>query len=98
GEKVHVKGIARVTKLGEPLDVPNTSKKVAVEVEGPQGKTVMTADAKLSPFGGFWFDLDLPADARLGDYYIRAKLESGTFTRSFSVEEYRPATFEVGGK
>jgi uncharacterized protein YfaS (alpha-2-macroglobulin family) len=98
GDKVHVKGIARVTTLGAPLDVPGTGKKVTVEVEGPQGKTTMTAEAKLSAFGGFWFDLDLPADARLGDYYIRAKLEHGTFTRSFSVEEYRPATFEVSGK
>jgi alpha-2-macroglobulin len=98
GEKVHVKGIARVTKLGEPLTVPSASRKVKVEVDGPQGKSVMDTEAKLSAFGGFWFDLDLPADARLGDYTIRAELESGTFTRTFSVEEYRPATFEVTGK
>ena len=98
GEKVHVKGIARVTSLGAPLDVPGAGKKVTVEVEGPQGKTIATTEAKLSAFGGFWFDVDLPADARLGDYQIRAKLEHGTFTRSFSVEEYRPATFEVSGK
>jgi alpha-2-macroglobulin len=98
GEKVHVKGIARETSLGAPLAVPATNKKVTVEVEGPQGKTIATTEAKLSAFGGFWFDVDLPADARLGDYYIRAKLEHGTFTRSFSVEEYRPATFEVSGK
>jgi alpha-2-macroglobulin len=98
GDKVHVKGLARVTKLGEPLAVPNTGKKVAVEVEGPQGKTLMTTDAKLSAFGGFWFDVDLPGDARLGDYTIRAKLEHGTFTRTFSVEEFRAATYEVSGK
>ena len=98
GDKVHVKGLARVTKLGEPLQLPGTGKKVAVEVEGPQGKTFVTTDAKLSAFGGFWFDIDLPADARLGDYTINAKLEHGTFTRSFTVEEYRPATFEVSGK
>ncbi|HUS30781.1 MAG TPA: MG2 domain-containing protein, partial [Kofleriaceae bacterium] len=98
GDKVHVKGLARVTKLGEPLAVPNTGKKVAVEVEGPQGKSIMTTDAKLSAFGGFWFDIDLPGDARLGDYTIRAKLEHGTFTRTFSVEEFRAATFEVNGK
>ena len=97
GEKVHVKGLARVTKLGEPLEVP-TDKKVVVEVNGPQGKQFAKTEAKLSPFGGFWFDLDLPADARLGDYYIKATLPHGTFTREFSVEEYRPATFEVTGK
>jgi alpha-2-macroglobulin len=98
GDKVHVKGLARVTKLGEPLALPGTSKKVAVEVDGPQGKSFLTTDAKLSAFGGFWFDIDLPGDARLGDYNITATLEHGTFTRSFTVEDFRPATFEVTGK
>ncbi len=87
-----------MTKLGEPLVAPGAGKKVAVEVDGPQGKTFAETEARLSAFGGFWFDLDLPADARLGDYVIRAKLEHGTFTREFTVEEYRPATFEVTGK
>ena len=62
---------------------------------GPQGKTFVTTEATLSAFGGFWFDVDLPGDARLGDYTITATLEHGTFTRSFTVEDYRPATFEV---
>ncbi|MBA3502168.1 MAG: hypothetical protein H0T65_17520, partial [Deltaproteobacteria bacterium] len=98
GEKVHVKGLARVTKLGEPLAAPPAGKKVKIEVSGPQGKTFTSTEAKLSEYGGFWFDLDLPGDARLGDYHIRATLESGTFSRSFTVEAYRPATFEVSGK
>ncbi|HET9987518.1 MAG TPA: MG2 domain-containing protein, partial [Kofleriaceae bacterium] len=97
GDKVHVKGIARVTKLGEPLALPAQGKKVAVEVNGPQGKSFFTTDAKLSAFGGFWFDIDLPGDARLGDYTVTATLEHGSFTRSFTVEDYRPATFEVTG-
>ncbi|MDB4963561.1 MAG: alpha-2-macroglobulin domain protein [Myxococcales bacterium] len=98
GDKVHVKGLARVSMLGAPLSVPTDGTKVKVEVEGPQGKTFTEAQARLSAFGGFWFDFDLPADARLGDYVIRATLPHGTFTREFSVEEYRPATFEVSGK
>lgn len=98
GEKVHVKGLARVTKLGEALASPGAGTKVKVEVEGPQGKTFAQTEARLSAFGGFWFDLDLPEDARLGDYRIRAQLPYGTFTRTFTVEAYRPATFEVTGK
>ncbi len=98
GEKIHVKGLARVTKLGSPLAPPGAGKRVAVAVEGPQGKTVLEAEAKLTAYGGFWFDLDLPGDARLGDYTIRATMEHGTFTRSFSVEEFRASTFEVSGK
>jgi len=101
GEKVHVKGLARTTKLGEPLDVPGegqAGKKVKVTVDDPRGKTLVETEAKLSAFGGFWFDVDLPGDARLGDYVIHARLDSGTFTRDFVVEAYRPATYEVTGK
>jgi len=98
GEKVHVKGLARTTKLGEPLDVPGAGKKVKVTVDDPRGKTLVETDARLSAFGGFWFDVDLPGDARLGDYVIHARLDSGTFTRSFVVEAYRPATYEVTGR
>ncbi|MGE3766331.1 MAG: alpha-2-macroglobulin, partial [Kofleriaceae bacterium] len=99
GEKVHIKGIARVSKLGEPLTTPTAGAKVDVEITGPQGKQFTEATAKLSAFGGFWLDVDMPADARLGDYTIRAKVgDLGTFTREFSVEEYRAATFEVTGK
>ncbi|HSR97571.1 MAG TPA: MG2 domain-containing protein [Kofleriaceae bacterium] len=98
GEKVHVKGLARATRLGQPLDVPGEGKLVKVTVDGPNGKTLIETEAKLSAFGGFWFDIDLPGDARLGDYAIRARLDSGTFTRDFAVEEYRAATYEVTGK
>lgn len=98
GEKVHVKGLARLARLGESLSTPGAGKKVAITVEGPQGGTFVETEAKLSAYGGFWFDLDLPEDARLGDYTIRAQLEHGTFTREFSVEAYRVATFEVSGK
>jgi len=98
GDQVHVKGIARETQLGGPLEVPGAGKKVTVEVNGPQGKTFYSTTAKLSEFGGFWFDIDLPADARLGDYSVRAQLEHGTFYRTFTVEEFRTATFEVTGK
>ena len=98
GDQVHIKGLARTTQLGTPLAPAGEGKKVKIEVQGPQGKTFTQAEARISPFGGFWLDVDLPGDARLGDYVISARLEHGTFTRTFSVEEYRPATFEVTGK
>jgi len=97
GEKVHMKGLARVARLGTRLAVPS-NKKVTLEVAGPRGKTFHKVDLKLSKFGGFWADIDLPGDARLGDYRMTAKLEHGTFSQSFSVEEFRPATYEVSGK
>jgi hypothetical protein len=98
GETVHVKGLARTTRLGTPLEVPGEGKKIQIAIEDPSGKVFLETEARLSAFGGFWFDLELPGDARLGDYVIRGRLDSGTFTRAFVVEAYRPATFEVTGR
>ncbi len=97
GETVHIKGLARTTRVGQPLAVPK-SDKVSLEVKGPRGDIVKKMEASLSKFGGFWTDIELPEDSRLGDYTIRARLEHGTFRARFSVEEYRPATFEVTQK
>ncbi len=96
GEKVHIKGLARVTRLGSSLAVPK-NKKVELEISGPRGKTFQQVDLKLSKYGGFWTDIDLPADARLGDYSVSARLAQGTFSQSFAVEEFRAASFEVTG-
>ncbi|HEY4178502.1 MAG TPA: MG2 domain-containing protein [Kofleriaceae bacterium] len=98
GDKVHVKGLARLSTMGGPLAAPDAGKKIKVTVEDPRGSTTYTTDAKFSAFGGFWFDLDLPEDARLGDYSIRATTDWGSFSRTFSVEEFKTATFEVNGK
>ncbi|HEU0031320.1 MAG TPA: Ig-like domain-containing protein [Kofleriaceae bacterium] len=93
GEEVHFKGIARAIKQGRPPSVP--SGKVEIEVEDSRGQSVMTTTQKLSSFGGFAFDLKLREDANVGDYYVRAKLGDQVFRERFSVEEFRPATFEV---
>ena len=97
GEKVHIKGLARVTRLGESLKVPK-NKNVDVTINGPRGNEIHSAKATLSKFGGFWLDFDVPADARLGDYTMSAKLKHGVFTQRFAVEEFKASTFEVKGK
>jgi uncharacterized protein YfaS (alpha-2-macroglobulin family) len=93
GDTVHVKGLARTVRLGEPLRVPK--ERVHVTVFDPRGTRVLETDTSLSRFGGFALDLPVGGDARLGDYSIQARLPQGTFHESFSVEEYRPASFEV---
>jgi hypothetical protein len=41
------------------------------------------------------FDMNLGEDASVGDYYVRAKVGEQVFREKFSVEEFRPATFEL---
>lgn len=97
GDTVHVKGLARTSQLGAPLAVPS-EKRAKLTVRGPRGDELLTREVPISDFGGFWTDIEMPSDARLGDYSVRAEMEHGSFSTSFAVEEYRAASFEVTGK
>ena len=97
GEDVHFKGIAREILAGSPPRVP-TKRNVDIEVSDSRGQSVMTTKAKLSTFGGFAFDMQLGAEAALGDYYVRATVADQVFREKFTVEEFRAATYEVGLK
>src|SRR5207248_1804980 len=57
---------------------------------------VNDATAKLTKFGGFAFDMTLAPDASLGDYYVAATVAGQVFREKFTVEEFRPAAFEIG--
>lgn len=99
GEVVHFKGIAREVAQGRPPRVPAGTggpAEVAIEITDSRGQVTMTTQSKLSGFGGFGFDLALGADASLGDYYVAATVNGQVFRERFSVEEFRPATFELG--
>ena len=97
GETVHIKGLARISHLGGALTPPK-GERAKVYIQNPRGVRVSTQEVDVSPFGGFWLDYKVPKDARLGDYHLRAELKSGSFSRSFSVERFKPVTFEVHGK
>jgi uncharacterized protein YfaS (alpha-2-macroglobulin family) len=94
GESVHFKGIVREIAAGNPPRVPEKGK-VAIEVADSRGQTIHTTTSKLSDFGGFSFDMDLSSEAALGDYYVSATVAGQVFREKFSVEEFKPATFEV---
>ncbi len=94
GESVHFKGIAREVTQGLPPRVPG-AKPVEIEVQDSRGQTVLTTTAKMSSFGGFAFDLALSPESVLGDYYVRASIKDQVFREKFTVEEFRPATFEL---
>ena len=94
GDTIHVRGLARVMKLGSPLRVP-TTRKVKVAVSDPRGEEILSRTVTLSRYGGFSFDVPLGAAARLGDYQIDATLPEGSFRERVSVEQYRTAAFEV---
>ncbi len=95
GETVHFKGLVREITAGRPPRVPTQKTPVAVSIEDSRGQVVYSGSAKLSAFGGFSFDFALPAEAAVGDYYVSSTAAGQLFRERFSVEEFRPATFEV---
>ncbi|HTJ42511.1 MAG TPA: MG2 domain-containing protein [Kofleriaceae bacterium] len=97
GESVHFKGFVRELAANKPPRVPD-KQPIAVEVEDSRGQTVLDTQVAMTSFGGFTFDLGLSEDARLGDYYVSAKVGGQTFRERFIVEEFRPAAFELGMK
>nr|HEX4318707.1 MG2 domain-containing protein [Kofleriaceae bacterium] len=94
GEQVHFKGIVRQLTAQGPR--PPARRPVHVEVVDSRGTSVMTTDTQLSAFGGFAFDLGLASDAWLGDYIVTATAAGERFTERFTVQEFRPAAFELG--
>lgn len=97
GETVHLRGLVRFVDAAGKM-APPQARKVHLVVTDPRGTTVVDDDLTPTGFGGFFRDLALAAEARLGDYAVRAQIDDQTFADRFSVEEYRPRTFEVAIK
>lgn len=97
GERVHFKGIVREVAIGKAPVVP-TGERVQIKVEDARGASVLEQGESLSRFGGFAFDLELDAEAPLGDYYVTATVKGQTFRETFHVEEFRPVAFEITRK
>ncbi len=95
GDTVHLRGLVRAIDLAGKMRVPAKAKKVHLVIEDPRGTTLVEEDVAQSGFGGFHRDLDLDPEARLGDYRVKGTVLGQTFSDKFSVEEYRPRSFEV---
>ena len=95
GDTVHLRGLVRAIDLAGKMRVPARAKKVHLVIDDPRGTTLVEEDLPLSAFGGFHRDVNLDPEARLGDYRVKGSVLGQTFSDKFSVEEYRPRSFEV---
>ena len=98
GETVHLKGLVRQVHLTEGLRLP-AEKQIEITIADARGDEVAKRTLPISPFGSFALDVPISAEGRLGDWTVRASVgkagQAVTLSDRFSVEEYRPATFEV---
>jgi len=68
---------------------------IDVTIRDPEWEVVYDNSLPLDAFGIFSGSIDLPADAPLGDYSIRAEVGGRTFYHEFQVAAYRAPEFEV---
>ncbi len=94
GDTVHLKGLVRIMQPGEGLRIPD-SRSARVLVRDPRDQEVLSKELALGEFGGFSLDVPIAEDARLGDYQVVANIDGVPIQEHFSVEEYRPNTFEL---
>lgn len=93
GHTVRFKGvIRRMEKAGYSVPSPGL---VAFEVVDPMDTVLYKDQAPLSDLGSFAAELDLPAEAQSGDYFIRTRFQGETHEDSFSVAAYRKPEWRV---
>ncbi|MCA1565574.1 MAG: hypothetical protein LC803_08035 [Acidobacteria bacterium] len=92
-QKVYFKGILR--RLGERgYQTPGGA--VTVSVEDTNGGKLFEREVTLSSRGTFSGEVDLPEEAPLGAYNIKAQTaEGGTASGYFEVQEYKKPEFKV---
>ncbi|HZG53073.1 MAG TPA: MG2 domain-containing protein [Pyrinomonadaceae bacterium] len=92
-QKVYFKGILR--RLGERgYQTPGGA--VTVSVEDTSGGKLFEREVMLSSRGTFSGEVDIPEDAPLGTYNIKAlTAEGGTASGYFDVQEYKKPEFKV---
>jgi uncharacterized protein YfaS (alpha-2-macroglobulin family) len=95
GESVHLKGIIRRKKKGQWV-LPDVNR-VVFRVRDARDEEITIDTLQIDRFGSFIKNVSLSADAPTGVYSVSiAFLEKPiSFFKSFRVEAYRPAEFEV---
>lgn len=93
GHKLEFKGIVRLLDQ-ERYNLPGG--RVEVQITGPERTPLLSQTLPLSQYGSFSGSYEIPPEAGLGYYSIRATLDGKMVgMRGFRVEEYRKPEFEV---
>ncbi len=99
GDTVHLFGIARYRQLGV-LQRPPAGTTLTLQLNDARGSEISKESAKLTVFGSFSAELEIPKDARLGYCAVTASGttpdgQALTYYGSLRVEEYRAPQFLV---
>jgi uncharacterized protein YfaS (alpha-2-macroglobulin family) len=94
GDTMHFRGILRVPATPVGYTVPS-GKSLAVEITGPDGKSVYQKRLTANTNGIIHDEFTLDRTAALGHYYVQVTPGQGTMTGNFEVQEYKKPEYEV---
>lgn len=97
GEKVRVVGWSAVDTpfARSNLGRLKTGTPVTFTLTDPFSKEVAAHAARTTAEGKFWAELDIPADAALGQFTVVADIAGNKFTARVKVEDYRVPEYSV---
>jgi uncharacterized protein YfaS (alpha-2-macroglobulin family) len=93
GHTVHFKGILRLTGAGG-YTVP-AGRTVSVTINDSDQKAVYQKTLTANANGTIRDEVELPAAATLGNYFVEVKAGESVMSGSFEVEEYKKPEYEV---
>jgi hypothetical protein len=94
GDTMHFRGILRIPATPVGYTVP-ADISVAVEITGPDGKSVYQKRLTTNATGIIHDELTLDRTAPLGNYYVQVTPGQGTMSGNFEVQEYKKPEYEV---
>jgi uncharacterized protein YfaS (alpha-2-macroglobulin family) len=98
GDTVHLRGLVRSIDGAGRMTTPRGLRTVRLAIEDSRGTRVADVSLPVSAFGSFHHDHVVATEARLGDFSVHASAADFSVRDQFSVEEFRPRTFEVTAK
>ena len=95
GDTVHFKTIVRA-QTASGYNIPQ-GQELSLQMRDPQTyETIWTQTVKLSDMGTAYWNYAIPADAKLGSYYLNMQLgDSYVDGTNFSVEDYKKPEYSV---
>jgi len=91
GQTIHLRALA----LRRPSLVPAAGERITLEVEDAKGNKVFKQAIKASPFGLAAADFTLADEINLGQYTVRAVMDTGQAERTVEVKRYVLPKFKL---
>ncbi len=90
-----VKYKATMLQYSDGDHIPLKDREVSITVRNPEYKEVQKRSMKTDAYGSLWGEIDIPAEAKPGTWYIQMESGGVYFSKTFDIEEYKKPEYFV---